>query len=117
MSRRLRTAFCLGMSLAWIGWTASVAGNEPSQICRDLALQFGTAPAQMDAKALAALRNCKVDEIQERSGPSQPTQAPPQSDSSESELAGQSGWGQWPSPAEWNDDQGKSRPWGDHIPE
>jgi hypothetical protein len=117
MSRRLRTACCLGMSLAWIGWTASVAGSEPPQRCRDLALQFGTAPAQMDANALAALRNCEMDEIQERSGPSQPAQAPPQSDASESAPAGQSGWGQWPSPPQWSDGQGKSRPWGDHIPE
>jgi hypothetical protein len=117
MSRRLCTAYCLGMSLAWIGWTASVAGSEPTQDCRDLALQFGTAHAQMDADAVTALRNCELDESQERSGPSQPAQAPPHFDASETAPAGRSGWGQWPSPPRWNDDQGKSQPWGDHIPE
>ena len=90
MSRRLRTAFCLGVSLAWIGWTASVGGSDPPQSCRDLVLQVGAVPGPMDADAVASLSNCELDEIQERSGPLQPAQAPPQSDASETALAGQS---------------------------
>jgi hypothetical protein len=109
----VRTLVCLGMTFAWIGWTASVAW---SQSCQDLAQQYQTAPAQMDANALAALQSCQTSESQEQPDTSQPDPAQ-QPQSSGNSPYGQSGWGQWPSSAPWSDQKGKSQSWGDHISE
>lgn len=105
----------LGLSLAWGVGTAGVAGADPSQYCRDLALRFGTAPAQMDADALATLGTCVMTAIQERSNPpSQPDpSAQPQGAAAESPVDSP-GWGQWSSPAPWSDNKAKTQSWGDN---
>ena len=114
MSGNLRFTLCLGMSLAWIAYTAAAVRADPSQDCRDLAMQFGTSPAQLEANSLARLGACVMAEIKERS--SAPSQSPPdaqQPDPSRGSPIDQPGWGQWSSPAPWSDDRAKSQPWGD----
>lgn len=114
VQRRSYAALLLGLSLAWGVGTAGVAGADPPQYCRDLAVQFGTAPAQVDANALAALGTCVMSAIQERSGTSnQPAQAAQQQQSPDSTPVDSPGWGQWFSPAPWSDDKAKTRSWGD----
>jgi hypothetical protein len=104
----------IGTSLAWGVVMAGVAEADPLPSCRDLALQFGTAPAQMDASTLAELGTCVMNAIQERSGsPSQP--APPmqpQNAAAENPID-RPGWGQWSAPAPWSDDKAKTKSWGD----
>ncbi len=114
MSRRFCITLCLGMSLAWVAGTAAVAMADPSQYCLDLAVQFGTAPAQMDANSLANLGACVMAEIKERAGT--PGQSPPsaqQPDSSGKSPVDQPGWGEWSAPPSWSDDRGKTQPWSD----
>ena len=115
MSRRLRGKLWIwhGLSLAWMGWAAGFAGAEPPQYCRDLAVQFGTAPAQLDANSLASLGSCVMAEIQERAGnPSHPPPDTQQPDPSQGSPIDQPGWGKWSSPTPWSDDRGKTQPWG-----
>ncbi len=114
MSRGIRTALYLGMSLAGGAWTAGEAEADLPQYCSDLAAQFAVAPGQLGPDALAALRACEEAEIQQRSGaPSQP--APPEQppDASGASPIDKPGWGQWSPPAPWNDGQEKSQTWGD----
>ncbi len=92
---------------------AEIANSETPQYCRDLAIQFGSDPAQMDGNALAALGGCVMNEMQQRSGAAPPAQPldsyqPP---------AQQTRWGQWPQSAPWSDEGAKSQAWGDHINE
>lgn len=114
MATHLRAALCLGMSFIWAAWTAGVAQADPLQYCRDLAMQFATAPDQLDASALAALRTCEMAESQEQSDTTSPA-APSaqQPDSPGATPIDQPGWGQWSAPPSWSDDRGKSQPWGD----
>ena len=114
MSRGIRTALWLGMSLTGGAWAAGEAEADLPQYCRDLAAQFATAPGQLGPDALAALRACEEPEIQQRSGA--PNEAPPpapQPDPSGASPIDKPGWGQWSAPAPWNDGQEKSQTWGD----
>jgi hypothetical protein len=108
-------ALLLGLSLAWGVGTAGIAGADTPQYCRDLAVQFGTDPAQLDANALAALGTCVMSAIQERSStPSQSAPSEqPQGAAAESPVDNP-GWGQWSSPAPWSDDKAKTQSWGDN---
>jgi hypothetical protein len=55
-------AICVLIPLWWGVGTAA----EPSDICRDLAGQFAKAPAELDARYLAALMLCVSTEVGER---------------------------------------------------
>ena len=101
------------MSLAGIVWAAGVAGAEPPQYCRDLGAQFGAAPGQLDANALAALRACVTAEIQQRSGAAGQSAPPVQQPDAGASPIDQPGWGQWGPPAPWSDGGAKPQPWGD----
>ena len=114
MQRLSFATLMLGLSLAWGVGTAGVAGADPPQYCRDLAVQFGTAPAQLDPNALAALGTCVMSAIQERSGTSnQPVQAEQEQQSPGNTPVDSPGWGQWSSPAPWSDNKAKTQSWGD----
>ncbi len=91
---------------------ADIANSETPQYCRDLAIQFGSDPAQMDGNALAALGGCVMNEMQQRSGA-----APAAQPSDYQPPPPQQGWGQWPQAAPWADEGAKSQSWGDHINE
>ncbi len=93
---------------------AETARSQPPQYCRDLAIQFGTEPVQMDGNALAALGGCVMSEIQQRSNGPQPAQP---SDYSQPITSPQQGWGQWPQSAPWTDQEGQPQGWGDHLNE
>ena len=113
MSRMLRITLSLGVSLVWIVWIDAVANAEPPQFCRDLAVQFGTAPAQLDENSLARLGSCVMAEIQE--GANNPSQSPPdtqQPEPSQDSSTDQQGWGKWSSPTPWSDDRAKTQSWG-----
>ncbi len=113
MLGRHRTILCLGVSLVWFAWTPTVATADPSQYCRDLAVQFGTAPAQLDANSLANLGTCVMGEIKVRAGsPSESAPSAQQPDSSGTSPVDQPGWGQWSSPPSWSNSQGKTKSWG-----
>lgn len=92
--------------------TTRSAQADLSQYCQDLKNQYATDPGQLDASALAALRDCQAAA----------EQVPPRAQTGENPSPGatridQPGWGQWsPSPA-WSDEKAKSGSWGDHIPE
>ena len=103
----------LGAILAFILAGAEAANSEPTQDCRDLAIQFGSDPAQMDGNALAALGGCVMNEMQQRSGAETPAQAPDYYQP----PPPQQGWGQWPHAAPWSDQGAKTQGWGDHINE
>ncbi len=113
--RRMPTAMLLfGMSLAWGVGAAAVARADPPQNCRELAVQFGTAPAQMDANSLATLGSCVMAEIQERSSPpSQPAPSEQQPQSPGNSPIDQPGWGQWSTPPPWSDSSADPQPWKD----
>jgi hypothetical protein len=114
VKKRLPAAPLLAILLAWRAGTAGVAWADPLPSCRDLALQFGTAPTQMDADALAALGMCVMNAIRERSGPSSESapSAQPQGAAEETPVDSP-GWGQWPSSAPWSDSRAKIQSWGD----
>jgi hypothetical protein len=102
------------MSLAWVAWTAGVAGAELPQYCRDLAAQFGTAPGQLDAGALAALGTCVMTELKGRSaGPSRSDMSVQQPDPPADSPIDKPGWGPWSAPTPWSDGGAKSQPWDD----
>ena len=115
MTKQLRIAVCLGMSWVWVTGTARVAHADPPQYCRDLATQYATAPDQLDANALAALRACERAESQERADPPSPAASSAQPPASPGATPiDQPGWGQWSPPPAWSDDRIKSRSWDDH---
>ena len=114
MAKHLRAALCLGISLIWAAWTAGVVQADSPQYCRDLAMQYATAPDQLDASALAALRNCEMAASQEQQDTlSQPVPPAQQADSPGATPIDQPGWGQWSAPPSWSDDRGNSKSWGD----
>jgi hypothetical protein len=113
MAMHLRAALCLGMISIWATWTAGVVQADPPQYCRDLAMQYATAPDQLDANTLAVLRSCEVAESQQQPDTTRP--APPsaqQPDSPGATPIDQPGWGQWSAPPAWSDDKIKTTPWG-----
>ena len=113
--QRVRCATLLiGTSLAWGVVMAGVAGADPLPSCRDLALRYGTAPAQMDTDALAALGTCIMNTIQKRSSPASQAAPPepPQEAAAESPID-RPGWGQWLALAPWSDDKAETHSWGD----
>jgi hypothetical protein len=114
VAQHLRTTLCFGISLIWAAWTAGVAQADPPQYCRDLAMQYATAPDQLVANALAALRDCEMAASQEQQDTPSPA-APPaeQSNSPGATPIDQPGWGQWSPPVPWSDDRGKTKSWGD----
>ena len=76
MSTRPRVSIC-GLVLALGVWLSGVdpASAEPSVECRDLAVRFATASAELDPGALAGLIMCVSAELQDRTGG--PALAPP----------------------------------------
>jgi len=118
MAKNLRIALFLGMTLTGAAWTSDFALADVPQYCRDLAAQYATAPDQMDANALAALRACETAASQERpdaQSPADPSGQQP--DSPGVTSLDQPGWGQWSPSASWSDDRAKTTSWGDHVPE
>jgi hypothetical protein len=114
MQRILYVVLWIGMSLAWASWTIGIAEADPPQYCRDLAMQFGTDPTQLDANALAALGTCVMAEIKERSdAPSQTAPSEQQQESPGNTPIDQPGWGQWSTPPPWSDSWAKPQPWED----
>jgi hypothetical protein len=104
----------LGMIVLGLAGTAGVAQADLPQGCQDLMNQYATAPDQLDANALAALRYCQAAA----------NQAPPQRQPVEAASPGatrihqpQPGWGQWPTSSAWSDVGATSHSWGDHISE
>jgi hypothetical protein len=113
MAMHLRAALLLGMSLVWVAWTVGVVQADPPQYCRDLAIQYSTAPNQLDANALAALRACELAESQQQPNTTPPaTPSPQPPDSQGVTPIDQPGWGQWSAPPAWKDDKIKTTPWG-----
>lgn len=104
----------VALTIVVLGLTAttrSVQADLP-QYCQDLMNQYATDPGQLDASALAALRDCQA--VAE--------QAPPQAQPVENPSPGatpidQPGWGKWSPSSPWSDEKAKSGSWGDHIPE
>jgi hypothetical protein len=118
MANILRIALCLGMTLTGAAWTAGFALADVPQYCRDLAEQYATAPDQMDANALAALRACETAASQDQPDAQSPADASAQQpDSPGATPIDQPGWGQWSSSAPWSDNRAKTTSWGDHVPE
>ena len=104
----------VGMSLAWAVWTAGVAAAVPPQYCRDLAMQFGSAPTQMDANSLATLGACVMAEIKERSDtPSQSAPSEQPQESPGNSPIDKPGWGPWPTPPPWSDSSANPQAWKD----
>ncbi len=114
MPKHLGCVLCLGLGLAWTAWAAAVAHAEPPQYCRDLAMQYATAPDQLDPSALAALRDCEMAANQEQveaESPAAPTSQ--QSDSPGATPIDKPGWGQWSAPPAWSDNRAKTKSWDD----
>ena len=119
---RARSRVSLSIIVAALGLGLSgmdPAGAEPSAVCRDLAVRFANAAAQLDTRSLAGLITCVSAEMQDRTGgpaPAppvvspevpQPTpaaaQSPPPPPNSER--------GAWPPVAPWGGDWPPAAPW------
>lgn len=100
----------IGMSFALAAWTVGAAEAELTQYCRDLAMQFGTDPTQLDANSLASLGECVMAEIKGRSDA--PSQSAPseQQQSPENSPIDRPGWGQWSTPPPWSDSSANPQP-------
>ncbi len=113
MSKPMQATVCLGISVIWATWTAGVAEAQPSQYCRDLAQQYATAPDQLDAAALAALRDCEVATSQQQSEPVNTDDPSAQQRVSPGNTPmDKPGWGEWSAPPAWSDDRAKTKSWG-----
>jgi hypothetical protein len=112
MRKDVRVLLDLGMIVLGIAGTAGVAQADLPRDCQDIMNQYATAPDQLDANALAALRDCQAAA----------NQAPTQGQPVESLPPGatpidQPGWGQWPTSPAWSDAGARSHSWGDHLSE
>ena len=113
MSKSVQVTLCFAIGLIWAIWTAGEAEAQPPQYCRDLAQQYATAPDQLDAAALAALRDCQAAASQQQSDtvntddPSAQQQVSPGNTPID-----KPGWGQWSAPPSWSDDRAKTKSWG-----
>jgi len=110
----VRVLVSLGIIVLGMRGPAGVAQAELPQYCQDLLNQYARDPGQLDATALAALRECQAGANQAPTQ-GQPAEAPTPEASRIHQP--QPGWGQWsPSPA-WSDVGATSHSWGDHISE
>jgi hypothetical protein len=111
----------IGVSVVLVGLSLFALGvgsvdAEPSAACRDLAAQFGSAPAQLDARSLAALMLCVSSEVGDRLGAPriapasspgvEPSSAPPPEQ--QSTPAPRKMYGDWPQPSPWGESWPKS---------
>lgn len=106
---------CVLVTGLWLAvFEAGVATADPSPACRNLAMWFGTRPAELDTNSLTALGTCVMEEIQARAASQEPTPPPEaQGDSppSQGPPPEETGWGPWAAPPPWSDDQSKPTPW------
>jgi hypothetical protein len=127
MGRRVRVPACaLVVALGLASWGIGDVAAEPSTVCRDLATEFGTAPAHLDARSLARLGTCVITEIGERAGATEPSigpaagpaSSPPPvlvlpplapSEAPQSPLTRR--YGDWPPPALWTAEWPTPEPW------
>jgi len=107
-----RSAWLLGAALVLIGLGAGGANADPSEACRNLALQFGSQPSTLDTGSLAALSSCVTEEIQARAAAPPPPASNPQGvgQTPAGQVSGQDD-GTWPAPPVWRDNSIDSRPW------
>ncbi len=113
MQRILYVALWIGLGLAWGVGSAGVAEADPPQNCRDLAMQFGTDPTQLDANSLASLGECVMAEIKGRSDATSQSAPSEQQQSPENSPIDRPGWGQWSTPPSWSDSSANPQPWKD----
>ena len=127
MCIRVRVSACsLVVILGLASWGIDNVAAEPSAFCRDVAAEFATAPAQLDARSLARLGTCVMTEIEERAGATEPSTGPSEgtapspppavvlpppapSDATEPPLMHR--YGDWPLPAAWMGNWPSPTPW------
>ena len=111
-----RSAWLLVAALVITSPWVDGANADPSEACRNLALQFGSQPSGLDMESLAALSTCVTQEIQARAAsPGATTSSGPQSTDSTARGASvsqtQGTWGTWPTTPAWKDQEIESKPW------
>jgi len=120
MGARTRIGLCVIVAAASLcQWNLRPAHAEPSPGCRDLAVRFATASAELDLTALAELIGCVSAEMRDRAGnpapvpPPLPPEEPPQNPPPAQTTPTPSAWerGQSPPSAPWGGNWPPSAPW------